>query len=100
MGGAVLFEGVESPEVVRRSARKGRPAVEETSHSGVHYVASKAAIPLTYSSLWQPEPRNATALKQTHEACRRGGESSVRNVKCSSASKNRDNYCCSIHKIL
>lgn len=87
-------------EATSRGVRKNHPGTAEISHFGGHCIASESAISLTYSGLWQPEPRKETALKQTHEACRRGGESSVRNGKCSSASKNRDNYCCAIHKIL
>lgn len=68
-------------EALRRGARKGRPAVQETSHSGVPYVVSKAAIFLTYySGLRHPEPRHAPALKPTHKAGRCGGR--ALRVKC------------------
>ena len=50
----------------------------EIRHFGIHCIDSEAAISLTYSGLWQPEPRNAPAGKPTHEAGRRVGESTAR----------------------
>jgi len=52
--------------------------MREISYFGVYTVVSYALnscpyIHLMHSGLLQLEPRYAPALKQTHEACRRGG---------------------------
>jgi len=104
VGGAVLFEGRgEALRQANEEDKKNRPAVAETSHSGVHCFASKAAIPLTYYlGLWQQLPRNATALKPTHKAGRRGGESIAHSRKeliFILRYTRTDTYCINIHML-